>query len=127
MPTFTRPLTALFGTAGTPTSIAANGTQSGSLTVGSANNNGIGGILTRINIGTSLPGTNPTIQYQCSIDGTTYFNDGQLQVVPITTASVSYDYPYTAPLWAVYAQVLIVNGTTNAITAFAQAVALAET
>jgi hypothetical protein len=122
MSTFARPAPTAYASAGSPQSIGVSSSFTfGPLDLTASSTSASMLLAVRVIIGTA-PTTNPTVQMQFSLDGTTYFNDGGPFVVPIVTGN--YDYPYSAPAEARYAQAVVTNGTGNAITAFAHAVPL---
>jgi hypothetical protein len=108
----------LIGSPGSPSSIAASATATGTLTLTTGQLQG--GIYVEVIIGSSAPGTNPTVQFNISTDGTNFYAYGGPYVVPLTV-STSNAYELSGPIEAVALQVVITNGTTNAITAYAQA------
>lgn len=112
-------------TPGSPTTIAASATAYAEFvyrTLGSATTIWDAVLAARVSIGSSAPGTNPTITFSFTLDGTNWYNDVTYQV-PITSTSTSYDYSYTPPSDqpVVGIGVSITNGTTNSITAYCQA------
>lgn len=123
-PTAITPTGTLTGTPASPTSIAAAGSATATFalrTLGSASAVLSAEAVVRLVIGSSAPTTNPSVQWQYSLDGSTYLNDGG-PWTPAVAASTSYDSPlYQAPPEAVAVQAVATNGATNAITAFAQA------
>ena len=124
MATYTRTSSNLIGSPGTPATISAAASTSGTLSIGSGNGNVEGTILVRVTIGSSAPTTNPTVQFLASADGTNYYAVGGPIVVPIGATSTSYDYEFDGPVAAQSLQVTVANGATNGITAYAQGVVL---
>ena len=121
--------TGMTGTPASPTSIGANGTSTPSFAIHTLNSPDniarCSGIVAVI-IGSSAPASSPTVQFQFSLDGTNYVNDGGAYSVPLTTSTTNY-YPYQPPPEATNWQAVITNGGTNAITAWAQCDTLSVT
>lgn len=122
-PSQVTPTGTLTGTPASPTSIAAAGSATATFTLrtlGSASGVVSAEATVRLIVGSSAPTTSPSVQWQYTLDGTNYFNDGGAWT-PSVSASTSYDSPlYPAPPEAVAVQAVVTNGATNGITAFAQ-------
>jgi|SRR6185437_15695965 len=116
--------TGMTGTPASPTSIAAGANNTATFaiaTVGVASANVKFDAVCRVIIGTSAPTTQPAVQWQVCYDGTNFVNYGGAQQVPITATSISYDYPLdSVPAGVVAVAVVVTNGATNAITAWAE-------
>ena len=118
--TYTRTQTNLIGTQASPAPIAISASANGTVATasgGSLFECVIGGAVI---IGGSVPTSNPTVQFGYTLDGTNYISDGGPFVVPVTTGTYYYG-PYEPPVGALGANVVVTNGTGNAITAWFQA------
>jgi hypothetical protein len=124
MATFTRTSSNLIGSPASPASIAANASSTGTLAIASGGTLAEGEIGCAVIVGGSPPTTAPTVQFLYSFDGTNYLADGGAFIVPLTVSTTTYYGPYTPPSGAVDAQVIVTNGATNAITAWAQGATL---
>lgn len=117
------------GTPASPSTISASGTGTPSFairTLGSGGNIARCSGVVAVIIGSSAPASSPTVQFQFSLDGTNYVNDGGAYSVPLTTSTTNY-YPYAPPPEAVNWQAVITNGATNAITAWVECDTLSVT
>lgn len=126
--TYTRTTSLLLGSAfGTGATIAASASATTSnLPIGSGNSNAEGLVAVAVALGSSMPTTNPTVQFQFTLDGTNYWPDpNALYVVPITTPSVTLYYEYVPPVEAQGSNAIVTNGATNSIASFAQGTLLA--
>jgi hypothetical protein len=119
MATFTRTETDIIGTVASPSSISGSASTNGSIDVAGANG-ARSEIAVHIIIAGSAPTTSPTVQFQYSMDGTNYYNDGGAIQCP-AISSTNYDYYYPIPPTAKKGKVIITNGASNTITAYAQA------
>ena len=122
----TSTVSALIGTPGSPASLAVSTSATGSLAIrtnNSASNNLGGGIGGAVVVGSSVPTSNPTVQFGFTLDGTNYLADGGPFVVPMVSGTYSYRYSLAdAPPEAVGIQVTVTNGMGNAITHWWQGV-----
>jgi hypothetical protein len=127
MANYAKPSTNLLDSPGSPAPIAASadatstafatGSTTGSTTL-------TGGLLATVIIGGSAPTTNPTIQWQYSLDGTNYANDDRYGTIVVPMVTGTYNYSYQPPLYAIAALAVITNGATNGITAWVQGATL---
>jgi hypothetical protein len=125
--TYSKPSTNVLDTPGSPSPIAATSqVVSTAFTTGSGSGSSTltGGFLAAVIIEGSAPTTNPTVQFQYSLDGTNYANDDRYGTIVVPMVTGTYNYSYQPPLYAIAAKVTITNGATNAITAWAQGAAL---
>jgi hypothetical protein len=114
MATFPRTSTNIVGTPGSPATIAAGaGQTSTAFTIGSSVASADFSAI--VVIGATAPSTNPTLQWEYSLDGTNYVFDDRygLIIVPITVVSTSYFYSYSPPRGAQGVQLVATNGTGN--------------
>ncbi len=113
----TRTKTDLIGTPSSPASIAAAATNtSTALDMTGCLNASVG--LTLI-AGSTAPTTAVTIRFNFSEDGTNYIPDGP--DISLTMAnSTTYTYRYDPPDACLKVQVVVINGASNAITAWCQ-------
>jgi hypothetical protein len=122
--TVTRTKTDMIGTPGSPATIAASATNTSTaldMTAGGVVNAVVG--LTLI-AGATAPSSAVTIRFNFSEDGTNYIQDGP--DISLTMAnSTIYTYRYDPPDAAAKVQVVVINGTGNAITAWCQGSTLA--
>ncbi len=122
--TVTRTKTDMIGTPGSPASIAAAATNTSTaldMTTGGVVEASVG--LTVI-AGATAPTSAVTIRFKFSEDGTNYIQDGP--DISLTMANATtYTYRYDPPDACQKAQVVVVNGATNAITAWCQGTTLA--
>lgn len=126
MPTIARTKTDIIGTPASPASIAATATTSGTLdhtaTVGAIDVS----IGLAIIAGASPPTTAITIRFFFTEDGTNYLQDGA-DISLSASGSITYTYRYEPPFASKGSKVTIVNGNTNAITAWCQGSVLSVT
>jgi hypothetical protein len=122
--TVTRAKTDMIGTPASPASIAASATNTSTaldMTAGGIVNASVG--LTLI-AGATAPTSAVTIRFNFSEDGTNYVQDGA--DISLTMANATtYTYRYDPPDSAQKSQVVVINGTGNAITAWCQGSTLA--
>jgi hypothetical protein len=122
--TVTRTKTDMIGTPASPASIAASATNTSTaldMTTGGVVNASVG--LTLI-AGATAPTSPVTIRFNFSEDGTNYVQDGP--DISLTMANATtYTYRYDPPDAAQKTQVVVINGTANAITAWCQGSTLA--
>jgi hypothetical protein len=119
MATFTRTETALFATPGSPGAIAAGAAQTTTPLDLTGENTDRGCMSVVLIIGGTPPATPPTVQFQDSLDGTTFV--ATVTYVCPNVASTTYAYFYVPSDPSVKkSQAVIQNGTTTGITAFSQ-------
>jgi len=122
--TVTRTKTDLIGTPASPASIAAAATNTSTaldMTAGGVVAASVG--LTLI-AGATAPTSAVTIRFNFSEDGTNYIQDGA--DISLTMANATtYQFRYDPPDAAQKTQVVVINGATNAITAWCQGSTLA--
>jgi hypothetical protein len=123
--TVTRTNSNLIGSPSSPQSIAAGGTQTstaGDMTTPAGVINAA--VDLSVIAGTSAPTTAITVRFFFSLDGTNYAQDGaDISITP--AASTTYPFRYEPPDAASKVQVVVINGATNAITAWCQFASLA--
>jgi hypothetical protein len=120
MANYAKPSTNLLDSPGSPAPIAASaGATSTAFTTGSPTGSTTltGGLLATVIIDSPAPTTNPTIQWQYSLDGTNYANDDRYGTIVVPMVTGTYSYSYQPPLYAVAARAVITNGATNGIEA----------
>jgi hypothetical protein len=123
--TVTRTKTDMIGTPGSPASVAAAATNT-SAALDHTSPAGVvdASVMLELIAGASAPTTAVTVRFQVSEDGTNYAQDGP--DVSLTMAnSTTYDFRYDPPPAAAKSRVVVVNGATNAITAWCQGSTLA--
>jgi hypothetical protein len=121
--TVTRTKSDLIGTPGAPASIAASATQTSTaldMTTGGV----IAAVLGLTLISVTAPTSAVTIRFLYSLDGTNYIQDGADILLTMGTSS-TYQYRYDPPDAAEKVEVTVINGATNAITAWCQGTTLA--
>ena len=122
MSTYARANSYVIGTVGAPVTVAAAAVQTSTavtLPGGGAIFNG--SLHVQVVLGSTAPTSNPTVQFQYSYDGTTYWNDpNYFFTVPIAVPSATYDYDYTPNPSVAAIRVVVTNGAGQSITAIAQ-------
>lgn len=118
--TVTRTKTDMIGTPASPASINASATNTSTaldLTAVAGTIDASVGLT--VIAGSSAPTSAVTIRFSFSQDGTNYVQDGP--DISLTMAnSTTYTYRYDPPDGCQKAQVVVINGATNAITAWCQ-------
>ncbi len=118
--TVTRTKTDMIGTPGSPATISAAATTTATAlshtTPAGAIDASIGLVLIA---GATAPTSAVTIRYQFSEDGTNYVQDGADILITMANA-VTYYFRYDPPESAQASRVVVVNGASNAITAWCQ-------